>query len=249
MSMCNDTGTSYATQTICLVDAALRDLSDIADELKTDTLASLQALQATSEDGVTALEALSYDADTSGIDFVYVAPGVAPDEPDFSSIVPAVPTAPTLGVAPTVGTAPTIPAAYTVGAHSVGTAPSAPAEYNVSAHAVSSGPTLPSAYTPGALPALGDAPTISAAYVVPNADTMLISSTVFDDVFDRASARLSRISVKEERDATYQAASMGLGLPSASLLKRLVHSLARMQRFPRRLWSLQFRKVHGHAKT
>lgn len=50
---------------------------------------------------------------------------------------------------------------------------------------------------------------------------MLITDTVFDDLYDKAAGRLARVGAKEERDAVYMASAMGLGLPSASLMKRL----------------------------
>lgn len=49
----------------------------------------------------------------------------------------------------------------------------------------------------------------------------LLDSTTIDDIWERAATRLTRVSTKEERDASYMASSMGLGLPSSTLLKRL----------------------------
>lgn len=193
----------YANDVLCEVINNLDALNVVADGLRVDALAALDDLKATSESGVANLDAIDYEADTSSLSLTFNAPTYTPSEPDFSDGGPTAPTAPTLAAAPVLDSAPSIPDAYTVQTQAVATAPTIPEEFDIPPHSVGAVPVLP------------------AAYVVPPADSMLIADEVFDDVFDRASARLARVGAKEERDAMYQAASMGLGLPSASLLVRL----------------------------
>jgi len=82
-------------------------------------------------------------------------------------------------------------------------------------------PTLPAEPVVGDLAEVDTAPVVPAAYTVPAATTALISDSDIDDIFDRTAARLARIGTKEERDASYRASSMGIGMLTASLTKRL----------------------------
>jgi hypothetical protein len=70
----------------------------------------------------------------------------------------------------------------------------------------------------------GAAPTVPAAYDPGAASTLLISSTVLDDIFNREAARLSQVGVKDERDAQYRLSSMGIGMPSTALAMALAEA-------------------------
>jgi hypothetical protein len=83
-------------------------------------------------------------------------------------------------------------------------------------------PVFPDAPTITPIDPVDAAPAVPSAYDVGAASASLIATTVVDDIFDRASERLTRVSVKEERDAVYDAAAMGLGLPSSTLAVRLL---------------------------
>lgn len=56
---------------------------------------------------------------------------------------------------------------------------------------------------------------------IPDSDEALISDATITDIFNDTADRLTMVSVKEERDASYQASSMGVGMMSASLAKKL----------------------------
>ena len=83
-------------------------------------------------------------------------------------------------------------------------------------------PTFPDPPTIEEFVGVDTPPTVPAAYTVPDATTTaLISDAAIESIFDKAADRLSQVSLKEEKDAQYYAAAKGIGLPSASLLKRL----------------------------
>jgi len=66
-------------------------------------------------------------------------------------------------------------------------------------------------------PTIEPAPTVPDAYVVPAADSQLISAAVFDALYDREQERISRQSAKGERDAVYRAGRLGVGGSTAAL--------------------------------
>lgn len=78
-------------------------------------------------------------------------------------------------------------------------------------------PSLPATPTIEDLSPVDDHPAIPAGYVVPDADSQLISDSIFDDIYNREAERLARIGTKAERDAFYQASARGIGMPSPSL--------------------------------
>lgn len=82
-------------------------------------------------------------------------------------------------------------------------------------------PILPDTPSYGTAVTVDAAPDVPAAYIVGDADTQLITSTDFNNIYTRAKARLAKVSLKEERDAQYFASAQGIGLASASLLKRI----------------------------
>jgi hypothetical protein len=70
-------------------------------------------------------------------------------------------------------------------------------------------------------PTFDPAPTVPAAFSVPGYTERLITTSVFDDIFNRAAAKLARVNVKEERDAYYMASAMGIGMLTPALTIRL----------------------------
>jgi hypothetical protein len=82
-------------------------------------------------------------------------------------------------------------------------------------------PTIPDQPTVASGVTVEAAPEVIAAYSVGSANTTLIGSSGFDDVYNRAKAREARTSLKEERDAQYLGSAQGIGMASSSLLKRL----------------------------
>ena len=128
----------------------------------------------------------------------------------------------TLGTAPTIGSF-TVGAAPTPSLFTVGDAPAVEAGPSISVPTVG---TLSPTTAPGitAYAGVDDPPVVPAAYTVPSATTALISDSVIDDMFDRTSARLARVSVGAERDAQYSASAMGIGMISSSLALRLAEA-------------------------
>jgi len=219
MSSCGLPGEGAADEVICEVIRKLDALNDLAVALKDEALQSLADLRAAGEGSIDGIQNINYAASVTLGD--YSAPD-APDEPDYSALgptSPSFPTAPVITDPDPVDAAPTVPSGYSVPTAVVDTAPALPTEYTIGSYTVGTPPTV-SGYAVGTV-VVDTAPTVPAAYDVPAASGALISSTVIDDIFDRASARLARVSVKAERDASYMAAGMGLGLPSSALLLRL----------------------------
>jgi len=82
-------------------------------------------------------------------------------------------------------------------------------------------PTLPSAPEEATSPGVPDAPAVPAAHSIPEATTRLIQDTDFNSIFSREADRIARVNATKERNATYRAASRGIGMSSAALTQGL----------------------------
>lgn len=227
----------YANDVLCEVIGKMDEIFASSNETLTASLAAVAAFQASSEDAMNTVTEIDYEIATDGIPVDYT-PSEDPVEPDYTGTGPVAPVAPELSAAPGVTLAPTIPAAFVVPSHTVQALSTAPDAYNISDHVVTAGPTVPASYSPTSPPsaitpptaptaydpsahAVDAAPTVPDGYVVPDADQLLIDTAVSDDIFDRASAKLSRLALASKRKSAYSLASKGIGLASVSLLARM----------------------------
>lgn len=227
----------YANDVLCEVIDKMSQLFEESSTMLETALSAVAAFEEASENSMSVVTEIEYDVDTSGIPSDY-AHSDNPVEPDYTGIIPAVPAAPDLPTAPTLTTAPTIPSAYQVGSHAIDSLSSPPDGYDITDHVVTAGPTIPPSYVPTSAPTsisppavpapykpdpltVDAIPVVPAGYDLPDADVGLIASSVSDDIFDRASEKLTRAALADSRRASYSLAAKGIGLATASLLMRM----------------------------
>lgn len=184
----------YANQVLCEVINNLDGLQLLAEQFRAAADAKLAELQTTALTQIGGFEDIDYAVNTSAISHAYSAP-TSPGT-TFPDFSSDGPEAPTFPTQPT----------------------------QTEWAGLGATPNYPTYTSIGSFPAIGASPAIPAAYTVPAATTALISDASIDAIFEKESARLARESVKEERDAVYMAASMGIGLASSSLMRRLLRA-------------------------